>query len=219
MRRRGRASAARRGRRRDHDTRPRTLRLRQLVLGALAERILAGGRRLLLQREVGRRPRESGRELVDQRQPRRLRLLRLQRPVLINVDDFLLHAERRRVVGRLDQQFLIRLHRAPEITLVAKPRRHAPQHLDLVRRVGARREEAVRRVRATDLRERDRHVVEGLIPQPEPRLPVRRQLVVRIDQPPEHVDRFAGSRPGSAACPGCSTTSRVCRATGSRCRR
>ena len=158
---------------------------------ALAECVLAGGGGFLGQRHVGRGPGKSGRELVHQRQPRALRLLRLQRPVLIDVHDFALHPEGRRVVGSLDQQFLIRLHGAAEVALIAKTRGHAAQHLNLVRGVAAGSEEMVGRFRATDLGERHGHIVQRLVAQAESRLAIGRQLVVGIDQPAEYFDRFA----------------------------
>ena len=85
---------------------------------------------------------------------------------------------------------MIRLNGFREVALVAECLRNPPHQRELVRRSAATLEIPTRGLRAPNLREGHRHVLDCLTAQPQPRLLLGRQLVIRIDQSAEDVDRF-----------------------------
>ena len=169
------------------------LRLREAELRALPQRLFARTSRLRDGARIRARPFGVRPEIVYELEPRLLRLLGIEHAVLVNVDDLSLDAERGRIVRRFRDHRAVRVHRAPEIALIAQALRDTPHD----RKPMARRRRlragkvGIRRVGTADLRERDRHVLDGFGLKAQPSLLLAGQLVVRRDEAPEHVHRLA----------------------------
>src|SRR5206468_11636807 len=80
--------------------------------------------------------------------------------------------------------------RLREVALLAEGLRHSTHQRELIRSAAPALEIPARCLRATHLRERDRHVLDRLAAEPQSRLLLRRQLVVRVYEAAENVDRL-----------------------------
>ena len=95
--------------------------------------------------------------------------------------------EHARIGRRLRDHHPVCLDCLRKVSLVAEGLRYTAHECELIRYATARGEVAARRIRPTNLRERDRHVLDRFAAQSKPRLLFGRKLVVCIDQTAEHV--------------------------------